>query len=86
MELEFGTWLYYYYLTKVSTVLASTIDKEAILLVYFNKNDEIISHSFREKNNINRLSNIETERHENNTQGNLLQEIMKGLDVAPATR
>jgi outer membrane protein assembly factor BamE (lipoprotein component of BamABCDE complex) len=85
-ELEFGTWLYYYYRVKTNTILPTRIEKEAVLLVYFDKNGRIISHLFREMDGPGKLANIEIERDDGNKneRRSLMREILEGLDIAPA--
>ncbi|MDR1494530.1 MAG: hypothetical protein LBI29_00650 [Rickettsiales bacterium] len=80
-ELEFGTWLYYYYRTRAHSVLADKIEREAILLVYFNKNDKIISHFFRENDKPSGLVEIGPKESSKEVRKSLLPEMLESLDT-----
>ncbi|MDR3079244.1 MAG: hypothetical protein LBU15_04400 [Rickettsiales bacterium] len=80
-ELEFGTWLYYYYRMRTNSVLADTIEREAVLLVYFDKNDRIASHFFRERDTTGNLTDIDVEESRGGGRKSLLPEILEGLDL-----
>jgi hypothetical protein len=82
-ELELGTWLYYYYLTKTNRLLPSKMEKEAVLLVYFGKDNRIISHFFRESDKPGKLADFDIEKDRKSERRSLLHEILEGLDVVP---
>ncbi|MDR2077841.1 MAG: hypothetical protein LBP39_02645 [Rickettsiales bacterium] len=65
VELDSTTWLYYYYKTENFNFLPKKIKEEAILIVYFNKNDDIINHHYVKKTKLNDLKDIEINEYKN---------------------
>jgi outer membrane protein assembly factor BamE (lipoprotein component of BamABCDE complex) len=66
LELDQKTWLYYYYKTKNFNFLPKKIEEEAILLVYFNKKDEIINHHYIERSKPGGSGSIKINDEKNN--------------------
>lgn len=77
LELEDGTWLYYNYTTKNISFMRKKINKESILLVNFDEKDNIISHSFKKRDNLKSVFDVRI----NDEKGDdSILDIMKGLE------
>ncbi|MBO4956351.1 MAG: hypothetical protein J6C50_00745 [Rickettsiales bacterium] len=57
LELSENTWLYYSYTTKNLRFLKPKIDKETILIVYFDNKDNIINFNLTKRDNVKTLHN-----------------------------
>lgn len=80
LELVDGSWLYYSYSTRNLKILKPKLEKEWVLVVSFNKNDEIVDHFYKELNNKKTIDNTDIEDEEKT---NFFKALFKGLIITP---
>jgi outer membrane protein assembly factor BamE (lipoprotein component of BamABCDE complex) len=81
MELDEDVWLYYSYTYNNPLFRKNKIYNEKILMVYFDKNDKITSHSFNERKLVGDITDIKQEKE--GIDGNMLKEFFDGLILSP---
>ncbi len=79
-EFPDGSWLYYSYITKNFKIFKPKLYDEKILIVHFNKNDEIVDYSYKEVKNRKIIDNNDIESGNEDTFFNTL---FKGLIITP---
>ncbi len=80
LELLDGSWLYYSYVTKNPKILKPKLYNEKILLVNFNKNDEIVDYFYKELKNKKIIDNTDINDKNEDT---FLNTLFKGLIMTP---
>ena len=88
IELDNNVWLYYSYTTKNPNFLKPKIDKETILIIYFNSDNSIKNFNLINRDKVNNLKHnlIEDKEQDKNIQedsGNIFFRLFDGLIFTP---
>ena len=80
LELVDESWMYYFYSTRNLKIFKPKLETEQVLLVNFNKNNEIVNYYYKELKNKKTIDNTDMEDEEKT---NFFKALFKGLIITP---